>query len=474
MITSRVIPDDAVLPQLSLVLDAQAMQRVFDQHLKTSLGQNKIKVLRCEIERVKYRPKRNCIIGYKFSIADSEGEHEQRLCVGIYTPDEAQARHEKALREANIAVANFAPVALISSLNMVVWAFPNERKLTALPLLIDAKQLCEKILPEMVHERWGEEWRILNIINNISNYFPEHTCCVSVSLNLQHAISGALRSWEIIGKTRYDDTGAEAFRHMATLWDPENPYVSYARPLAYQCEHRLLWQERVPGVTLSSLLASGDADHALLTRVARAVAALHGTPIISSRHITQNSLINKLIAAKQTISTARADCAGVLQQVAYSLTNSARHLGSYQDGTLHGDLHSNNILVSPTQIHLIDMDGISSGPPLADLGSFLAELIYRGCLKGEPLEAMRPLLATVVEAYRQRATWPVADANVAWFTASALIHERALRCVTSLKPGRMETVDNVIDAARRIAAGFRFTHFVSTVGCEIKHSERAA
>ena len=151
-----------------------------------------------------------------------------------------------------------------------------------------------------------------------------------------------------------------------------------------------------------------------------------------------------------------------------------RHLGPYQDGTLHGDLHTNNILVSQTQIHLIDMDGISSGPPLADLGSFLAELIYRGCLNDEPLETMRPLLATVVEAYRQRATWPVADADVAWFTASALIHERALRCVTSLKPGRRETVDNVIDAASRIGAGFRFTHFVSAVGCDMKHSERVA
>ena len=63
------------------------------------------------------------------------------------------------------------------------------------------------------------------------------------------------------------------------------------------------------------------------------------------------------------------------------------------------------------------------------------------------------MLAVAVAAYRQRASWPVSEPDVAWFTASALIHERALRCVTSLKRVRMDTIENLIAVATRIAVG---------------------
>jgi tRNA A-37 threonylcarbamoyl transferase component Bud32 len=474
MFAPRVVPVDNVLPQLSIVLDAQIMQRVFDQQLKAAQGNNQIKLIECKIERVKYRPKRNCIVGYLLKIIEGEQEREQRLCVGIYARDEAQVRYKKALHDANLAVLNFAPVTLISPLNMVLWAFPNERKLSALPLLLDSEQLREKSLAKMVHERWGNEYKIVNIINNLSNYFPEHSCCVNLTLHLQHATSGALRSWEIIGKTRYDDAGAETFQQMVALWDLENQDVSYARPLAYQSEYRLLWQERVPGETLNALLTSGAADHITMTRVARAIAALHSQPVTSSRRITINDLTNKLITAKETITVARPSCSDAIEQIVYALSQSASYLREQKNATLHGDLHSNNILVNQTQIHLIDMDGIACGPPLADLGSFLAEMIYRACLNDEPLALIRPQLATVIEAYRQRVSWPVTDADVAWFIASALIHERVLRCVTSLKPGRIETIDNLLAAANRIATGFQFTQCVSSVECTTKHTEQAA
>jgi hypothetical protein len=45
----------------------------------------------------------------------------------------------------------------------------------------------------------------------------------------------------------------------------------------------------------------------------------------------------------------------------------------------------------------------------------------------------------------------VADEEVGWYTAAALLNERAFRCVTSLKPGRMEILGQLVDIAARVS-----------------------
>jgi Phosphotransferase enzyme family len=455
--SARFAPTDIVLPFLAVALDANAMQHVLEQYLRTRKG-NAMEVTACEIERVKYRPQRNCMVGYKLTLRDADGEHEQRLCAGTFAPEDAAARYEKASSEESITSLVFPPVTLIRPLNMVVWAFPNERKLKTLPLLADPERLRDNLMPDVVQSRWGEGWEIANCSSAISNYFPEHSCCVNVTLTLRHPASGARRVWEVIGKNRYDDAGAQTQRFMAALWANVSDEVSFARPILYQSEQRLLWQERVAGSTLHSLLSQRVNNDALLVRVARAIAALHGMTIETPRRVTLADLIDRLVASRKVIAAVRPSCAGVLRQTTDMLLGNTARLNVSRDGVWHGDLHSKNILVSPTQICLVDMDGVSVGTPLAELGSFLAELIYRQCLDGEPIEALFPTLETVVGTYRQYVSWPVPMSDVAWFTARALIAERAQRCVTSLKPGRTNMIENLITAASHIARRGSFTH----------------
>jgi aminoglycoside phosphotransferase (APT) family kinase protein len=472
MAVTRFVPTDAALPSLAVVLDNRAMQRLFEQQLCVRRGSG-FTVTGCEIERIKYRPRRNCLVGYKLRLRDARGEREQRLFAGTYAAEDATARYEKALSDARVATADFAPVALVRSLDMVVWAFPNERKLKALPLLSDAVQLRETLLPEIVRERWGDDWKIADLSHAVSNYFPEHSCCVNVKLTLKHVTSGACRTWEILGKTRDDDVGAQTYSHMAALCFGADSDVSYARPLAYQSDHRLLWQERVSGVTLHSLLTSGAADRAVLIRVASAVAALHGTPVAGPRRVMLSDLIDQLIAASEVIAAARPQCADRLRRTIDILIEQARCLDLRYNATWHGDLHSKNILVSPAQIHLVDVDRVASGPPLADLGSFLAELIYRNYSNGKPLEVLQPALDSMLAAYRQRASWPVEEPDIAWYTASALLQERALRCVTSLKLMHSQTLDELVATAARVAEGGLFVRSAALAGNLMRESGQA-
>ena len=451
MTSARLIPFDPVLPQLASVLDARSMRRVFEEYLIA--GGESVEPTACDIERVKYRPGRNCLIGYKLKLRDpaTGAGHEQRLCVGIYAPDEAHARYDKALSEAPMAPAWIAPVSLIAPLNMVVWAFPNERKLGALPVMTDPARLREELLPAVVRARWGEDWKIADVSHAVSCYFPEHSCTISATVTLAQVSGAGRRVWPILGKTRYDDAGAETFRCMTQLWQGgDRDGASYARPLGYQPEHRLLWQERVSGVTLESLLNRSTLDVVLLARIARAVAALHRTPLTTARRVATSDVVERLTST-EAVARAQPRCAAVLAEATARLLHCAPSLDARTSVTLHGDLHSNNILVDNACVYLVDLDNVSIGPPLAELGSFLAELIYRACLSGTALDALTPALAAIVQAYRRAAPWPATDEEIDWHTAAALLYERAFRCVTSLKPGRMEILGHLVDIAARVS-----------------------
>ena len=439
------------------------MDREFERQLCARQRTN-IQVISCAIERVKYRPQRNCLVGYKLTLRDGNAEFEQRLYLGTFAAEEARARYEKSLAEARVDTALFAPVTLLSSFNAVVWAFPNDRTLTSLVNFDNAALLRESMLRDVVAAHWGKDWEIAGVSQRISNYFPEHSCCVNVKVSMRHLENNDRRDWEIIGKMRYDDAGAESHDVMNALCRIKHTDVACARSLAYQPTQRVHWQARVPGVTLNSLLAAGSADSTILQRVGRAVAALHSTPVMTPRRFSVDNLVANLAHAKNVITASRPDCSIAVRRVIEFLLDRADRLDSNAGVACHGDLHSNNILVSPSQIYLVDMDRVTNGPPLADLGSFLAELAYRACAKNQALHVVQAKLNAVIVAYRERASWPVIDDDIAWHTASALIHERALRCITSLKPGRAELLENIIATAERIAKNGLISESFETSG----------
>lgn len=447
----QMLPDDSALPQLAIALNAETILREF--RTVCSSNNHKAEPVSCEVDRIKYRPGRNCIIGYKLVLIDRESGNlrEQRLCAGIYAPAEAQARFEKSLQGKLIETAYLPPVFLINNLSMVVWTFPNERKLGALLAMTDMPTLKNELLPQAVEARWGPDWKITYLTSGLVCYFPEHTCTIKAHIHLLNVRSGMTQEWEVFGKTCYDDAGARVLRHMETLWDSPSVDVRYARPLCYQSDHRLLWQEKVPGVTLESILGNSIIDDTLLARVAKAIAALHCTPLTDTRPHDVETIRERLLAVLAIVNSTRPDIASLTESTIQKLLYRIDSLDTRFNATLHGDLHSNNIMVDGNHVHLIDMDRISHGPPLAELGSFLAEIIYRACLNGKPVPWW--LLTDIVESYRASVPWPVEDVEVDWYTASALIHERIFRCVTSIKPGRMEIAGLLADIAARLAPG---------------------
>jgi hypothetical protein len=464
--TDRHVPADRALPHLAHLFDVQAMTRsLAAQWSMASSPQSAPRVLGCDIERVKYRPGRNCVVGYRVRLqlpsrrggagfrSAAERIAVTRVSAAMYPVTEAESRFQRARR--SDGDAEFPPrLSLLRESGVLLWRFPHDRKLAALPTLVDSAELRSSWLPQIVAGRWGEGWRIDSVRNELIGYFPDHSATVRSRLRLRSDCGRLTRIWSVFGKVRYDDSGEQIFRSMAQLVDSgasRAGIVGYARPLASYAAERVLWQEGIEAPTLDRHLSDGACDDAMWVRVARAVAGLHRTPLALPPSITRDSLQAEIQRAAATLSLAAPSSASTVDALCERLRARIGGIDCSPRATLHGDLHSKNILVGADRIHLIDLDRLGRGPALAELGSLLAELVLRDCLAGRALDWRRT--AAVASAYARANESRIDKDELHWHVAAALLRERAYRCVTSLKPGRLEILPALLDAARAALDG---------------------
>jgi len=144
MIPDQEIPHDAALPQLADVLNRSKMKEVFQEAL---FPEGRLQVEACSIERVKYKPGKNCLLCYQLEIRDRMTQQvaRQRLSTRIFEKGGAVSRFKRAQLQTTVIPSFGKPVSHISALDMVIWAFPNDRKLQGLPKITDPTHLKEKI-----------------------------------------------------------------------------------------------------------------------------------------------------------------------------------------------------------------------------------------------------------------------------------------------------------------------------------------
>lgn len=464
--TDRRVPTDRTLPHLARLFDVHAMTGLLAaEWVSAAAASAAPQILGCDIERVKYRPGRNCVVGYRVRVqmpsrpgGAGRRRAAQRIAIArvsaaMYPAIEAEARYARA--RGLIADLEFPPrLSLLRDAGVLLWRFPHDRKLAALPQLADSGWLRRAWLPEMVAARWGTDRQIAGVRNEMIGYFPDHSATLRSRLRLAHAADRRSRVWEVYGKVRYDDSGAQVFASMAALFDSEASragVVGYARPIASYPAARVLWQEGIDAPTLDRQLLAGSIDHPQWARVARAVAGLHGTPLPLAASITRDTLEAEIQRAAATLmAAAPAACADV-ESLSADLQGRIGSIDTGARATLHGDLHSKNILVDAQSVHLIDLDRLGKGPALAELGSLLAELVLRDCVAGGSLDWAR--VAGVAAEYRRASAVHLDYAELGWHVAAALLRERAYRCVTSLKPGRLEILPALLAAARAALEG---------------------
>ena len=152
-----------------------------------------------------------------------------------------------------------------------------------------------------------------------------------------------------------------------------------------------------------------------------------------------------------TIGRARPDVAEPAERLAHRLSEQYEQHGAGEPVFLHGDLHPKNILFESERLWLLDFDQATTGPAAVDLGSVIAGFYcdaYAGSLTWPQAAALR---RAFLSGYGPLGT--TARESLRWHTVAALLHERALRAVSRIRPAVLQRLPELILGAEAVLNG---------------------
>jgi len=167
-----------------------------------------------------------------------------------------------------------------------------------------------------------------------------------------------------------------------------------------------------------------------------ALARLHSLAPLDCRRLTRLDP-ESLRGAATTIAALRPDAASLVDEVEHALLASVPRRPHVV--CVHGDAHPKNVLVAGVDAQLVDLDDVAGGPAAADVGSVLAGIRVDALLgRRDPACA-----DAFLDGYG-----PHDPETVRWYTAAALLRERALRSITRLRTEALDRLPDMLAAAR--------------------------
>jgi len=296
---------------------------------------------------------------------------------------------------------------LLPDADAVAWVFPAERKLK-LAVVADPDALAE-----LLSAHRGAVLRRLDLVH----FVPEHSYTARV---IAEQPDGS-RHCEYL-KIYYNDAGARAARIAAQLSvQSRRESISLPRSIAYFPEHRMMLQSALPRDPHAKLS---------LHRAAVALAEFHGL-----RALTAPKMVN---ASEQKIDTAIALVEAVFPGQTHAMARIGRLVQerlaatvAAPDCLLHGDAHLGNLFpLTDGKVGVIDLDGVTIGPPEHDIASFFAFKLWITLREQSPGNSLLDQYPAFIETYNAAAENPISIER-AWATlAEKLLTERVCRGIS--------------------------------------------
>jgi len=437
--SERYIP--AELPYLSTLLDERLAGTILaDGPFRGWM------IADCRLEQIKYRPGRNCLLTYHLQLATKGGMLDVPVYLMACRPGESHQVHAAAAKTATVQTPFSQGLWHLDQLDSVLWIFPNDRKLGGIAALNDPDSLSSEVASQIGGSRQRGKIEIIR-------YVAERSCTVRLRLE-----DGATVSY---GKFYRPGESDPAWNAIGSLWQSKScrsGSLTIPEPLIRLDESESVWLREVRGVPLERKLPE-DLTGEWMIRTGRTIAELHkiGATIGSSSLpvIVETERRQKLENAIELLAMVNGGQRVRLAELATKLARKEPRNRPGNLAVLHGDLHLKNMIALESgAIALIDLDNLCLGDPLIDLGSFIAHLYYWHYWSREA-GGSRPelLVEQLLAGYFEAAGEPLDEQSLRWQIAAALIGERAVRCITRLKPGGRPLVDWLIDLAAQTVEG---------------------
>lgn len=404
---------DSAIPSRDVLLDADAVR------VRLS-GVTGITVERCDLRRVKYR------IGESLRVVYDVLADGRTYIMSARTFSNSAAVFDQAISAAR-PVGSMPGAVHDPDTSSVWWTVPNDRRLTNLATLLDA--------PSRVRKATGVTWDRSTLVE----YAPERSATARLS-DADGAVVGyakAYRDRDPLDLVAHYNGVADALAAIDGVRTPR--VIGWART------DRIIVLEPMPGVSWFEL--SRSEQRAALHRVGVALAHVHGLPIDPETQPFLRHRVDRVVHCAQLVAVARPDVADIAGRLSVQLA--AGPPPPEAPVCLHGDVHADNMLFDGTQIHLIDFDQSGYGAAAADLGGVLASMLTVQLVGHVAIDRFG---AALLEGYGTVRPLP-SSAELRWYTAAALISERAIRGITRFYRPTLAVLPELLRRAEDILAG---------------------
>jgi tRNA A-37 threonylcarbamoyl transferase component Bud32 len=412
-LSTPILAADPALPQRDLLLDESVMKEYLSRLVarKGDFG-----IEDCERLRTKYRVGASLRVLYEIG---GRGR-SYRIAARAYPRTRHMTNRFSSPSEIHAA-----------ELNTRFWIFPHDRKIKQLSLLND--------IPDELRETAGQMWTKSRIVGHAPEKSVTAQCLSQDNNILAYA------------KIYAGDEGQNFFNTYVHLTrESQSKRLKLPRALTYSEKYQLLLLEAVSGVSLSVLAPArrGNAFYQL----GRALRELHTTTPPLSLPESARFTAEALMRTATTISEARPDLAATVREITSKLVAQHEAYSAGERVFLHGDVHPKNFLLDRGHLCLLDLDQAALGDAAVDLGSVIAGLHCDACTGSlawrEASSLTRALLAGYGPLNGSRKL-----ASLRWHVAAALLHERALRAVTRIRPRVLHKLPQLLQLAESVLNG---------------------
>ena len=342
---AHLIRRDPALPDLSLLLNPVA----FGERLRADFPQRELGKGRATY--VRYKPATSCLVAYRFESPSGPLD----LYTKCYRPGENDKLEKAKQRIADSGGEAFG--ALLQGSAAVVYIFPCDHNLSTLSRMADRSER-RRLLVRLLGGHpglWDADLLTLQ-------YKPERRYVAQlVSRNGQSAL---LKSYS----GRDYESAARSAKVVRS-----NERLRVARRLGRSARYRTLVLEWLPGVQLTAAIGEADFDLDTIPAVGEALAELHAQTLSKLRRMNRKVAVNSVLATAEGIAYLVPDWAERVRILGARL---ASYLVCY-DGPacpIHNDFSSDQVQITDSGVAILDLDSITYGDPIADLGSFAARL----------------------------------------------------------------------------------------------------
>ncbi len=451
------VPRDRRLPYLATLLDSEAMKNRLQERLFSQADDGSPRPIQsCTLMQVRYTPESSCLIQYQLIIEHpaTSAKAEHLLCGRAFPAGRSRARWRTANAQ-NLVTPPFGPALIhLPEIGMVLWSFPNDRTLHTLPAAIEATHRTPEFLRDWLAADLGSGWHIVNTTAHVVHYVGEQTCTVRTSIVCAHPDNHVHHTRTVFGTTYAKNASTRTARVMQQLWNSasrRSGQFTVPQLLWHDAGLKTLWHPGIHGTTLDSQPIDRLASMPVLMKVAHAVAAFHSTSLSHLRSLTRADLMQRLETVSALLLRCQPACRAILVPLLVRLTAQAKMIPVRPTATLHGQLHTNTLVLTEKTITMIELDHVCKGHPGQDLGSCIASLLTWGVARQASLSKIASHAQLFLDHYHQEVPWKVGQPVVAWFIALALVTEHVSRCLTRLTSGRQGMVDTLLTLADDIS-----------------------